>query len=148
MTTPQPDGTGSGSAGDDWISGRRRFDQIAYDSWGIKDKLAGKAWLSTWAGHLYKRDRTSNEAAHKIFKWMVVDFGMGYWLEKKYPKFLARVAVAGRLWPMYCLYLYGKNTASFNALFLTGIDSAARGYVTNTAKAYEAMSRGEFPPTD
>jgi hypothetical protein len=146
MTTPDPGENPSGGAADDWISGKRRFDQIAYDSFGIKDKLAGKTWLATWAGHMYKRDRTTDEARAKIFKWIAVDFAMGYWLEKKYPKFLATFAIKGRMWPMYGLYMYGKNTASFNTLFLTGVDSFARSYVTTTAEAYRAMGKGEFPP--
>jgi hypothetical protein len=143
MTEPHK----SGSVADEWIIGKVRFDQVIYDWMGIQNKLAGRAWLATWANHVYKRDRTAPEAAHKIFKWIAIDAAMGFWLEQKYPKFMERSKLTGRLlWPIYCTYIYGKNMASFNTLFLTGIDSTARGYVTNSAAAFQAMSKGEFPP--
>jgi len=142
MTEPS-----SNPSSGDWVSGRRRFDQVAYDWLGVKDKLAGKVWLSTWVKHIYHRERTPEQAWHKIFKWIAVDAAMGYWLEQKYPKFMELHKLTGkRMWPLYATYLYGKNAASFNTLFLTAVDTTAREYVLAQVRYHEAVSKGEIPP--
>jgi hypothetical protein len=144
MTTPN----NSGSAADDWVHGRLRFDQIAYDLFRVRDRLAGRDWISAFVGHIYNRDRTPNQARAEITRWLIVDIALLGYFERRVPNFTQTVFLRGRIWPLYTIYMYGKNTASFNTLFLTGIDSGVRGYVTAQARAYEAMNRGEFLPPD
>lgn len=87
------------------------------------------------------------EAWTKITKWIAVDAGLGFALERKYPLFFrgSEVIRTRQAWVVYAIYMYAKNPASFNTLFLTGVDSGLRGTVTGIAAPWRAYGRGEFP---
>jgi hypothetical protein len=137
MTNPEQEG--------DWVSGRKRFDQIFYDWAGINTKLQNTSpFIRTWVKHFYNRDRTPEEATHKIIKHVAINYTAAYWLEKKVPE----IATWRSYWPLFCGYIYIKNAASFNTLFLTGINDGSLGYVRANSRMWQAIEKGEFLPTD
>jgi hypothetical protein len=44
------------------------------------------------------------------------------------------------------LYLYGRNKASFHALFLTGVDAALRALFKNNINGWNDMAQRKGPP--
>ena len=123
----------------DWVDGRIRFDQRAFDN--LKLIWPDQPVLASWLKYVYDRDRSGREGVAEIAKWAAHDLLLRYGVASQRPDLML-----DRAWPIHGIYLYVKNAPSFHALFLTGIDAALRAFYRTHVDGWRDVGQGKRPP--